>query len=224
MKIDIKNIYKSYHLKNRNIPVLQDISLSIESGDFVALTGVSGIGKSTLLHLIGTLDKPDQGEICWGGQDVLQCTQEEICLFRNEKIGFIFQFHYLLSELSAVENVMVPLLIQGKRKNFAESRAASFLEKVGLLNRTRHRPSELSGGEQQRVALARALVLEPKLLLADEPSGNLDDASGYEIFDLIKEINGKNKMTTIFVTHHTNLANMAPKRFSLSGKGIERLK
>ena len=180
MNIDIENLSKSYFLGKAEIPVLRNISLKINEGELISLTGPSGVGKSTFLHVLGTLDTPTSGSILYAGQNVQSFIDADVARFRNENIGYVFQFHHLLSEFSALENVMMPLLMRREDKKQASARAEELLSFVGLKHRINHKPGELSGGEQQRVALARALAHSPKILLADEPTGNLDETTGQE--------------------------------------------
>jgi len=215
MQIEIKNLHKSYFKNNKEIKVLNDLNLTIDSGEFVSLTGPSGAGKSTLLHLIGTLDNPSSGEIYLDNEHVFEQSDFEISNFRNANIGFVFQFHHLLPEMTALENVMLPLWVRRDSKEKSENLAKKILEQVGLSQRVDHKPGELSGGEQQRVALARALVTNPKLLLADEPTGNLDEETGEAIFELIKNLSQENRFSVIFVTHNTNLAARSGRNLKL---------
>ncbi|MES2504149.1 MAG: ABC transporter ATP-binding protein [Myxococcota bacterium] len=213
MKLEVNDLSKSYFLDGKEVPVLSHLSWSVPSGDMQTITGPSGAGKSTLLHILGTLDAPTGGEVLLDGQNIFALRATRMSRFRNEKIGFVFQFHHLLPELTAVENVQLPLLIGGFSKKQAALRAEKWLERVGLAARLAHRPGELSGGEQQRVALARALVTHPKLLLADEPTGNLDEATGIAIVDLIRELNVELGMTVLMVTHNPRL--VGEKSFQL---------
>jgi len=189
----------------RGLHVLKDISLDIKEGDMIALMGPSGVGKSTLLHILGALDRPTSGSVIFRGIDVFSMNDEEMARFRSEHIGFVFQFHHLLPEFSAIENVMMPALIAGLDHREVRTRASEILNELGLKERLHHKPGELSGGEQQRVAIARALVLEPDIILADEPTGNLDSATGAEVFNLLYEINKKG-VTIFVVTHNEDIA------------------
>ncbi len=182
----------------------------------MAVVGASGIGKSTLLHILGTLDYPDRGKLYFREEDVFRFTREKLAGFRNKSIGFVFQFHHLLPEFSALENTMMPLLISGRDRQSAAKSAEKILDRVGLKNRVSHRVSELSGGEQQRVALARALVIGPALLLADEPTGNLDKRNSGQIHELLRELNRELKMTLVVVTHSAELAACMSRRVTLS--------
>jgi lipoprotein-releasing system ATP-binding protein len=220
MKIQATALQKTYYLNEQEVPVLRGIDLTIESGEFISLTGASGVGKSTLLHILGTLDSPTSGQVLLDGSDVFAQKPADIARFRNDKIGFVFQFHHLLPEFSALENVMVPLLIRRQTDAIAAKAAREWLDVVGLSHRVGHKPGELSGGEQQRVALARALVSNPNLLLADEPTGNLDENTGAGIIELMKKLNRERGITVLVVTHNPRLANEAPRRLVLQKNGI----
>lgn len=222
MQIEIRNLVKNYYLEDAEVPVLRAIDLDIQAGDLVALTGPSGVGKSTLLHILGTLDEPSSGQVRMDGVDVFAQSAAAVADFRNRNIGFVFQFHHLLPEFTALENVMMPALVSRVSPSVAKSRAEALLEEVGLSHRMQHRPGELSGGEQQRVALARALVNEPRLLLADEPTGNLDEQTGAGIHEIIENLNQTRGITAVVVTHNPRLANRMPKRIQLSQNGVER--
>jgi lipoprotein-releasing system ATP-binding protein len=189
----------------------------------VAIVGASGAGKTTLLHLLGTLDRPTSGKVLFDGQDVFNFKEKELALFRNRRIGFVFQSHHLLPEFTALENVMIPCLIQGMaRRGEALDRAGVILDQVGLKPRVLHKPGELSGGEQQRVALARALVMEPQILLADEPTGNLDTRTGEAVFALLMELNREKGIALVVVTHNLNLAGRMPRQIRMvDGKAVE---
>jgi lipoprotein-releasing system ATP-binding protein len=188
------------------IEVLRDASLSVRRGEVVGIVGASGVGKSTLLHILGSLDRPDEGTVTVEGEDVHSMTGARLDRLRNQVLGFVFQFHFLLPEFTAVENIMMPLLVAGTPHGEAAGRASRWLEKVGLSDRALHRPSELSGGEQQRVAVARALVNAPAVVLADEPTGNLDDATGEEIHGLIRALADEEGKTFVVVTHKRSFA------------------
>ena len=187
--IAIRNISKSYQNNGVKIEVLNDLSFDIRAGETIAVVGESGIGKSTFLHILGALDRPDSGSLLYRGKDVFEFDGATLAKFRNQTLGFVFQFHYLLTEFSAMENVMMPGLINGRTRGQIQAPAESILTRVGLQNRIHHRVVELSGGEQQRVALARALMLKPDILLADEPTGNLDQKNSHQIHDLLMELN-----------------------------------
>lgn len=195
--------------------VLKGIDLLFFEGERAAIVGASGVGKTTLLHILGTLDRPSSGKVFYEGRDVFLLNERELSNFRNREIGFVFQFHHLLPEFSALENTMMPCLIQGMTRKEAIRRAEEILRLVGLQDRLTHKPGELSGGEQQRVAVARALVLEPKVLLADEPTGNLDTKTGESVFRLLIELNQMKGVTLIMVTHNMNLANQLPRQIRL---------
>lgn len=220
MNIDVYNLGKSYFLNGKEIEVLSGINLNIKSGDLISLTGSSGVGKSTFLHLLGTLDSPTSGLISFDGQSVGLWPEAKIAEFRNLNIGYVFQFHHLLSEFDAKENVMMPLLMRRENKNTAQTKAEKILDFVGLSQRVSHKPGELSGGEQQRVALARALVQEPKILLADEPTGNLDENTGREIIQLIKKYNSSFNTTVVLVTHNKSLSCEFTRRLELTKNGF----
>jgi lipoprotein ABC transporter, ATP-binding protein len=200
--IDIKNITKSFG----NLQVLKDISLHINKGEVVSIVGPSGAGKTTLLQIIGTLDKPDSGTICLDGIDVNKLSTRKLSDFRNQHIGFVFQFHQLLPEFTALENIMIPAYIAGKSNSEAKQRALELLEFMGLSDRANHKPAELSGGEKQRVAVARALVNKPAVILADEPSGSLDSKNKAELHQLFFDLRDKFGQTFVIVTHDEGLA------------------
>ncbi|MBS1645424.1 MAG: ABC transporter ATP-binding protein [Bacteroidetes bacterium] len=197
-----RNLTKTYG----TLKVLDNVSLSVAAGEMLSIIGPSGAGKSTLLHLLGALDKPDSGQVRLGDLDVFSLSPARQAKFRNEQIGFVFQAHHLLPEFNAVENVAMPLWIAGKQKNAAIQTASVMLEKVGLAGRIHHKPSELSGGEQQRVAIARALVNQPKILMADEPTGNLDTANALAIHRLFLNLQQELKQTIVLITHNESLA------------------
>ena len=200
------NLTRTYRSGAVDLTVFAGVDLEVEAGECLAVVGESGAGKSTLLYLVGALDRPTSGTIYFETRDLSQMTDSQLAEFRNREIGFVWQIHYLLPEFTALENVMMPLLIRGSSHGEAEREAATWLAEVGLADRASHRSGELSGGEQQRVALARALVLRPKLLLADEPTGNLDMRNGEMIFDLIRELHRSHHLTSIIVTHNLSFA------------------
>ncbi len=200
--IQAKGIHKSYG----QLEVLKGIDLTINPSEIVSIVGASGAGKTTLLQILGTLDTADAGEIIYEGQNLADKKKADLARFRNSEIGFIFQFHQLLPEFTAIENVMMPGLISGKSKSELKERAKSLLERLGLSDRLEHKPSELSGGEQQRVAVARAMMNQPKLILADEPSGNLDTENARELHNLFKELRDEFKLSFVIVTHNLSLA------------------
>ena len=211
--VTVQNVTKTFEHEGRSLEVLKGIDLEIDRGEMVTIVGPSGAGKSTLLHLIGTLDLPTDGRILYGGRDVTRLGSSDLAEFRNRSIGFIFQFHHLLPEFTALENVMMPGLIQGSRR--LEDRARQLLDEVGLTDRLTHRPGELSGGEQQRVALARALLMRPQLVLADEPTGNLDSQTSDSVQSLIFDLNQRHGITFLIVTHSRDFAAMMPRRVSM---------
>ena len=204
--LKIQGLYKSFRSGSEKLRILIDLSLRLKQGEMLAVTGASGSGKSTFLHLVGGMDRADAGEIILAGQKVTRLEGQQLAQFRNSKIGFIFQFHHLLPEFSALENVMFPLLL--RRIPFAEARirAHALLDEVGLADRSHHKPGQLSGGEQQRVAVARALVGKPSLLLGDEPTGNLDEHTAESIYELLLDIQRRHHLTSIIVTHNPKLA------------------
>ena len=209
--VTIADLKKSFQHMGRTLEVLKGIDLTIYAGQILAIVGQSGAGKSTLLHCIGTLDLPSSGRIRLGTEELTTMSGSRLAAVRNRDIGFVFQFHHLLPEFTALENVMVPGLIQGRPRREMEKRAQSLLEEVGLTSRASHRPGELSGGEQQRVAVARALALDPKLVLADEPTGNLDSATSDAIHELFFQINREHGTTIIVVTHNPAFAERMPR-------------
>ncbi|MDD4928002.1 MAG: lipoprotein-releasing ABC transporter ATP-binding protein LolD [Gallionella sp.] len=204
--ISCRDLSKTYTLGKLQVPVLRGVSLSIERGERIAIIGSSGSGKSTLLHLLGGLDNASSGSVEILGQDVQKMNEKQRGDIRNQSLGFVYQFHHLLPEFTALENVAMPLLIRGMKRSEAKPVAAAMLAKVGLAHRTGHLPSELSGGERQRTAVARALVTEPACVLADEPTGNLDRNSAEELFDLMQQLNEQLKTSFIVVTHDMELA------------------
>ena len=204
-KIEIRNLKKDFRDGRVITPVLKGITLTIEEGETLAIIGPSGAGKSTLLHILGTLEGPTSGEVLWGGENLFAKKEKALSLFRNRSLGFVFQFHHLLPDFTAAENVMMPLLIRGWKTTAALKSATEMLDKVGLASRTGHRPGELSGGEQQRVAIARALVGGPKVVLADEPTGNLDHETGRKVFDLLLGQSKELKTTLVVVSHNEEL-------------------
>ena len=209
--VSIQGLKKSYWLEGKEVPVLKGVDLTIAKGERISIIGRSGSGKSTFLHVLGTLDYPSFGRVSYSGRDIFSLAPADLAAFRNRTIGFVFQFHHLLPEFNALENLMLPGLIQGRSKKEMEKRAAALLEEVGLSPRATHRPGELSGGEQQRVAIARALVLGPKLLLADEPTGNLDTTTSESIHDLFFQINKEHGTTIVVVTHNPGFAESMPR-------------
>lgn len=205
--IEAKNIHKSYG----DLHVLKGVDVTIQQGEIVSIVGKSGAGKSTLLHIMGTLDKPDKGQVIFDGTNVSNLDIKALAKFRNERIGFIFQFHHLLPEFTALENVCIPAFIKGVGEAEAEKRAKELLDYLGLSERLTHKPTQLSGGEQQRVAVARSLMNQPAVVFADEPSGNLDSASSKELHDLLFKLREDFKQTFLIVTHNQELAEMSDR-------------
>ena len=227
VQIAIRGLKKNYHKGPNVIPVLRGVNLDIHEGEFLAIVGQSGCGKSTLLHLLGTLDQPDAGEIHLAGNRIDNLPSRKRDRLRNSTFGLIFQFYHLLPELTAEGNVLLPLMIRkgllgylGQRSGF-HKRAAELLDKVNLSHRRRHKPRELSGGEMQRTAIARALVNRPQVLLADEPTGNLDRAAGQEIFEILRNLNASENLTIVMVTHDERLAEQADRTVRLVEGQIE---
>jgi len=213
--IEVQKIFKSYGNGTKRVEVLKGVDLTFHRGERAAIVGASGVGKTTLLHVLGTLDRPTAGKVLFEGKDIYTLNEKDLAFFRNREIGFVFQFHHLLPEFNALENTMMPCLIRGISKEEAISRAEAILTLVGLNERFSHKPGELSGGEQQRVAVARALVLEPKVLLADEPTGNLDTKTGESVFDLLQEMNRIKGVTLVVVTHNLKLAEKLSRQIQL---------
>jgi len=209
MQIQVSNLNKSYFDgEGRKLHILRGLNFEAKSGSTVAIVGASGTGKSTFLHTIGTLESIDEGQLCLDGRDLTNLTRDQAAQFRNEKIGFIFQFHQLLQDFTALENVMIPQLIQGENAEVIRKNALDLLEKVGLSERAGHKPTQLSGGEQQRVAIARALVNRPRIVLADEPTGNLDEETGDQVMEILLRLNLENETTLIMITHNNSLASV----------------
>lgn len=207
MMLKAKGIYKSYGA----LPILKGVDLEVEKSEIVSIVGASGAGKSSLLHIIGTLDQADQGELCINDVQIQQLKAKKLAEFRNQHIGFVFQFHHLLPEFTALENVCIPAFIQGTSKKLAEKRAHELLELLGVSHRTSHKPTEMSGGEQQRVSVARALINNPSLILADEPSGNLDSENANALHQLFFDLRDQMKQTFIIVTHNEELARISDR-------------
>jgi len=218
-RIVVERLAKSYLHGGKALPILWDIDLTLEAGEMVAVVGASGVGKSTFLQLLGTLDLPTSGSIRFNGEELTTMSPSRLAEFRNRRIGFVFQFHHLLPDFTALENVMMPALIKRISAERARRLARDILGRVGLSHRLTHRPGELSGGEQQRVALARAMVLEPSLLLADEPTGNLDRSTGEAIHQLFLDLNRERGSTLLVVTHNPDLAALMPKRLRMIDGG-----
>jgi lipoprotein-releasing system ATP-binding protein len=209
-------LWKSYPSGDGRIEVLQGLDLTVHRGEMIAVLGQSGVGKSTLLHLLGGLDSPDRGTYRFDGEDVLALDAEGRSRFRNRNIGFVFQFHHLLPEFSALENVLMPRLIRRERRASVEGMARDLLQEMGLEQRLDHRPSQLSGGEQQRVAIARALMAEPALLIADEPTGNLDPQTSVKVFELLRGAHADRGLTTLLASHNERLAEACDRAILLS--------
>jgi len=218
--IALRNLSKEYVDGPRVVRVLSGLDLEIGAGERVAIVGESGVGKSTLLHILGTLDRPTGGEVWFDGENLTSKSDRDLAHFRNREIGFIFQFHHLLPDFTALENVMMPALIGRTSTDAARRRAGHLLDRVGLAERLEHRPGELSGGEQQRVAVARALVQEPRAVLADEPTGNLDPATGEGVQNLLMELNREHNITLVVVTHSATLASAMDRTLRLTAGRI----
>lgn len=214
--LSANHINKSYG----DLEVLKNLSMEVQQSEIIAIVGKSGSGKSTLLHILGTLDTPDSGEVHLDGSQIIGMSAKEISKVRNEKIGFIFQFHHLLNEFTAVENVIIPALVQNVKRSIAINKAEGLLSYLGLSERLNHKPAQLSGGEQQRVAVARALINDPKIIFADEPTGNLDDSTSEELFDLIQKLRDDYKQTFVIVTHSKDIASKCDRILTLNNKDI----
>ncbi len=221
VSLAIEGLTKSFTRGPSVIEVLKGVGLEVLSGEGVAIIGASGTGKSTLLHLLGGLERPDGGNILYDGQDICRMNDKEIAIFRNTRIGFVFQFHFLLPEFTALENVMIPALIHSRKDDSIRPRAFDLLERVGLKERMEHKPGELSGGEQQRVAIARALMMSPGVLLADEPTGDLDPVTGSKVMDLLTQLKASLGVTMIIVTHNMDLARTMDRILVLKGGHLE---
>ena len=215
MVIEAKGIWRGFRQGHKRVQVLQDVSLQVPAGTSMAIVGASGAGKSTLLHILGGLDRPDEGEVFVDGQSLWQMSDSDRSNLRNSRMGFIYQFHHLLPEFTALENVAMPLLIRGESTAIATQRATDLLEKVGLTQRLDHKPGELSGGERQRAAVARALVGNPGCVFGDEPTGNLDERIANQVFDQLLELNQELNTSLILVTHDMRLAARMNQRFEL---------
>jgi len=218
--LSAKEIHRDFKTTETILPVLKGVSLDIRKSEIAAVTGASGVGKSTLLHILGGLDRPTTGEVFINGVSLNGKSEQTLAQFRNKEIGFVFQFHYLLEGFTALENVMMPMLIAGKNKKEATLKGEQLLEQVGLKERVKHRPAQLSGGEQQRIAVARALANDPKIVLADEPSGNLDTATGRMLHNLLFELNKDNDISFLIATHNMELAQKCHRHFSMSDGAI----
>jgi len=213
--LQVKGLYKHFGSGERRVDVLRGIDLTLEGQESIAVVGASGVGKSTLLHILGTLEQPSDGEVTYEGVNVFDFQEQQLAAYRNRTIGFVFQFHHLLSEFTALENCMLPALIGRKNKKESKERAEFVLDLVGLNHRLQHRIGELSGGEQQRVAVARALVLNPKVFLADEPTGNLDTNSSRNIHELLLSLNQEQNVSLVVVTHNMELAGMMQRQLQM---------
>ena len=222
--LSVRNLFKSYENSGATIDILKGVNIDLNAGETLAIVGASGIGKSTLLHILGALDRPDRGTYFFKDNDIFLLNQTSLARFRNETVGFVFQFHYLLPEFSALENTMMPALIKGLSKNKAREIAEGMLVRVGLKDRLNFRASKLSGGEQQRIALARSLVLKPAILLADEPTGNLDKKNSDYVHDLLMELNAELNMTLIVVTHNMELASYMSRSMTIVDGQLVELK
>ncbi|RME30990.1 MAG: ABC transporter ATP-binding protein [Candidatus Zixiibacteriota bacterium] len=210
------DLHREFPTTEGMLSVLKGVTLSIERGDMIAVTGPSGVGKSTLLHLLGGLDRPTQGEVYLGGESLAGKSERALAALRNRKVGFVFQFHYLLDDFTARENVMIPMLLAGVNPREATERAELLLAEVSLTDRRSHRPQQLSGGEQQRVAVARALANEPEVVLADEPSGNLDTATGRKLHELMLRLNAEKSTSFVIATHNRELARQCDRELRLA--------
>ncbi|MDH5776364.1 MAG: ABC transporter ATP-binding protein [Nitrospirota bacterium] len=213
--VQVDNLQRSFNMGNQTVHVLNGITMTIQRKEMVAIIGASGAGKSTLLHILGTLDRPTKGQVLFEGQNLFTVSETALANFRNRRIGFVFQFHHLLPEFTALENVSLPALIQKVPKSTALESAKALLAEVGLSHRMHHKPGELSGGEQQRVAVARALIRQPNLVLADEPTGNLDTQTGDELFELLRKLNETHGTAFIIVTHNEKLSHQTDRLIHL---------
>lgn len=213
--LQAKNIIKTYKEEKIRTDVLKGVNINIYSNELTAIVGKSGSGKSTLLHILGTLDKADSGEIFYKGEELLKLSDKKKAVFRNIHLGFVYQFHHLLSDFSALENVMMPMLIAGINKNEAKKKALELLEKVSLSEKANSRPTELSGGQRQRVAIARALANSPELILADEPTGNLDEKNALMVFSLFEKLVKEDKIAVVIVTHDNSLSEKCDRVYTM---------
>lgn len=219
--LEARGLEKVYQTRGETLQVLKGVDLSVERGEVLAIVGASGVGKSTLLHLLGALDRPTAGQLLYDGRDIFQMSDQELASFRSRQVGYVFQFYNLLTEFTALENAMLPALIQRRAQIEAKDLASAALRDVGLEGRTNHRPGELSGGEQQRVAIARALVGQPAVMLADEPTGNLDAKTSASIFDLFLRLRAERGLTVVVVTHNERLAERTDRIIRLvDGRGV----
>ncbi len=204
--VEITDLHRTFKMGDQTVHVLNGISLTVQRGEMISIVGASGAGKSTLLHIMGTLDRPSSGQVLFEGKNMFEVSETALAGFRNRAIGFVFQFHHLLPEFTALENTYLPALIQKVPKDQAMERAKALLAEVGLSHRLHHKPGELSGGEQQRVAVARALIRNPNLVLADEPTGNLDTHTGEDLFELLQKLNRSHRTAFVIVTHNEKLS------------------
>jgi len=215
MIVEARGLRKVFRKNNTSIEVLKGIDLSIEEGELITIMGPSGAGKSTLLHILGTLDRPTEGEVLFEKRKISEIKEDELSLIRNEKIGFVFQFYHLLEDFTVFENVAMPLLIRGIKRKETEGKVEKLLSLFELIHRRDHKPQELSGGEQQRVAIARALICEPRIIFADEPTGNLDRKTGAKVIEYLREINEKFGTTIVIVTHDPDIGKVGKRRFKM---------
>lgn len=222
--LQCENIHKKFKSKSgtEDLHILKGVDLSVKSAEMISIVGSSGCGKSTLLHILGGLDHPNEGSVYWNGQSIYNHKKDNLADLRNINVGFVFQFHHLLPEFTAVENVMMPALIKGENQTLADERAENLLERFGLKDRIYHRPSQLSGGEQQRVSMARALMNNPSIILADEPTGNLDEQNTEIILDLLFELRETEHVTLVLITHEKEIANRCDSLYSLQSGVLEK--
>jgi len=213
--LSANDIHREFTTLQQPLSVLKGVNLQLKPHDTAAITGASGIGKSTLLHILGGLDKPSKGNVSISGEELSTKSEDALAKFRNTKVGFVFQFHYLLEDFSALENIMIPMMVAGQNKAESKGNAELLLELVGLIDRKDHRPAELSGGEQQRIAVARALANNPSLVIADEPSGNLDYDTGQKLHELMMKLNDEKKITFLIATHNLELSKQCKRRFKI---------
>ncbi len=211
-----REVHRTFKTPENTLHVLKGVSMEVSRGEVVAVTGESGVGKSTLLHILGGLDRPTDGDVSFGNESLSGKTEKQLARFRTKKVGFVFQSHYLLKDFSALENVMVPMILDGQTQSAAREKGELLLAKIGLIDRRSHRPTQLSGGEQQRVAVARALANDPEIVLADEPSGNLDTATGRKLHDLLFGLSDDRSMTFLIATHNQELAKRSDRWYILA--------
>lgn len=221
--LQVRDLRKSFRMGAEELHILKGVNLTVRRGEFLSIAGPSGVGKSTLLHILGGLDRPTAGEVYYAGVEISRLPEGELAAFRNQTVGFVFQFHHLLPEFTALENTMMPALIGRQPLARAQEAAKGILQRVGLAERLTHRPGELSGGEQQRVAIARALALSPDVLLADEPTGNLDSKTGEAIFDLLRELNQEQGLTVVLVTHNEWFARRTDRLLRMADGQLEEV-